>query len=86
MLQIDSAQIAKAEGGALLKVDLQLTAADTCFEPWMSGKERPSCKELFEECMQAYMETANLVTPLDTGTGALLTTVTWWSLIDRLHP
>ena len=73
-LQVDTAQIAKGEGTPLLKVDLQLTQAEAAFEPWLAGKERPRCKELFEACLQAFLESANLVTQLESGTGDSLTT------------
>ena len=70
-MQVDTDQIVKAEGGTLLKVVLQLNAAEACFEPWLVGTLKPSVQELFKGWIQGCMDCAFLVTRLQSGTGKL---------------
>ena len=68
---MDSEQAAKAEGGPMLAVELQLNSAEACFEPWLIGTSKPSVKQLLEAWIQGCLECAHLLTRVQTGTGKL---------------
>lgn len=62
----------KNEGSALLKVELQLIAAEACFQPPLSGDQRPSVRQFFMTWIESYLECSHLVKRLDGQAGMFL--------------
>lgn len=56
----------------MLTVELQLNAAEACFEPWLVGTSKPSVRQLFETWIQGCLDCAQLVSQVQTGQGKLL--------------
>ena len=73
-VQVESGQIAKNDGSALLKVELQLIAADACFEPPLSVGQAPSVKSFFQSWVSSYLECSQIVGRVDGQTGTQNTT------------
>lgn len=69
LMQVDGDHASKAEGGPMLTVELQLNAAEACFEPWLVGTSKPSVRQLFETWIQGCLDCAQLVTQVQTGQG-----------------
>lgn len=68
-----------------MRVELQLNAAEACFEPWLKGTTKPSVRGLLEGWMQGCIDCASLVTQLQTGTGKQGLLRFWLQILSPFH-